>query len=59
MTDAAKAARRDYLREYKRKNAAKINAYNRKWRKDNPEKVKEYNLKYWSKKAQEAQAHEL
>ena len=51
MTDEAKEARRKYQREYKRKNAAKINAYNRAWRKANPEKARQYNLNYWSKKA--------
>lgn len=53
MTDAAKEARREYLRAYKRKNAEYINAYNRAWRKAHPEKVKEYNAAYWSKKATE------
>lgn len=53
MNDAAKKARADYQREYKRKNAEKINAYNRAWRKANPEKVKEYNSNYWQKKAAE------
>ena len=55
MTDAAKEARRKYQREYKRKNAEKLNAYNRAWRKANPEKTKQYNAKYWSKKAGESQ----
>lgn len=53
MTDEAKEARRKYQREYKRKNAEKINAYNRAWRKANPEKARQYNLNYWSKKAAE------
>lgn len=51
MTDAATEARRQYQKEYKRKNADKINEYQRKWRKANPEKVKAYEAKYWSKKA--------
>ena len=48
MTDAAKQTRKEYLREYRRKNAQAINAYNRKWRKANPEKVRAYNSKYWN-----------
>ena len=53
MTDKAKEARRAYQKEYKRKNAEKINAYNRAWRKANPEKTRQYNQNYWSKKAAE------
>jgi hypothetical protein len=51
MTENAANARREYMREYKRKNAKKINAYNRAWRKANPEKTKQYNANYWMKKA--------
>ena len=39
MTAAAKAAKRQYSRE---------------WRKKNPEKVREYNDRYWQKKAEAA-----
>ena len=56
MTDAAKEARRIYQREYKRRNAEKINAYNRKWRKENPDKTRQYNQNYWNKKAQAKEA---
>ena len=44
-------ARREYMREYKKKNAKRINAYNRAWRKANPEKTKQYNINYWTKRA--------
>ena len=53
MTDKAKAARREYQREYKRRNAERINAYNRAWRKANPEKARQYNQNYWTKKAEQ------
>ena len=53
MTDEARAARQDYLREYRRKNAERINEYNRNWRKANPDKTRAYNAAYWSKKAAE------
>lgn len=38
MNEAAKQARREYYREYRRKH---------------PEKVREYNERYWTKKAAE------
>lgn len=53
MTEEAKAARREYKRNYNRANAEKINEYQKKWRAANPEKVKAYNQSYWSKKAEE------
>lgn len=39
MNDAAKAAARQYKRE---------------WRARNPDKVRQYNARYWEKKAQDA-----
>ena len=39
MTEAAKAARREYKK---------------KWQRENADKVKEYQARYWDKKAQEA-----
>lgn len=41
MNEAAKAARRAYMR---------------KWQRENRDKVKQYQEKYWNKKAQEATA---
>ena len=40
MTDEAKAARREYKRQ---------------WRKNNPDKVKAQQDRYWQKKAEEAE----
>lgn len=40
MNEAAKAARREYIREWNRKN---------------PDKLREYRERYWTKKAQEAE----
>ncbi len=54
MTDEARRARSEYLKEYRRKNAARINAYNRQWRAENPDKTREYNARYWSKRANKA-----
>lgn len=53
--EAAKKARAEYQREYKRKNAERINAYNREWRKKHPEKTKQYNENYWIKRAKAAE----
>ncbi len=41
MTDEARAAQREYLRE---------------WRKKNPDKTKEYAAAYWERKAEKAKA---
>ena len=57
MTEAAKAAKREYDRKYRAANKEKFAEYQRKWRQANPEKVKEANRKYWERKAAEAAAH--
>lgn len=57
MTEAAKAAKREYDRKYRAANREKYAEYQRKWRQANPEKVKEANRKYWERKAAEAAAH--
>lgn len=51
MTEAAKAAKREYQRKYRAANREKLAAYQRKWSQDNPEKVREYTARYWAKKA--------
>ena len=47
MSEAAKAAQREYKREYMRK-----------WRAANKEKVAAINCKYWESKAQKARCEE-
>lgn len=51
-------ARREYYRQYRRKNADKINARSREWRRKNPDKCREYAVRYWEKKALEAEKEE-
>lgn len=51
MTEAAKAAKREYQRKYRAANREKLAAYQRKWSQENPEKVREYTARYWAKKA--------
>lgn len=55
MSAEAVEARRNYQREYRRKNQAKINAKRREWRADNRDKVRRYNQKYWERKAGKVQ----
>lgn len=55
MSAEAVEARRNYQREYRRKNQAKINAKRREWRADNRDKVQQYNREYWERKAGKAQ----
>lgn len=47
MTTEAQEARRNYKKQYRRKNREKINAYQKKWRANNPAKVQEYQRRYW------------
>lgn len=44
MSEAAKEARRLYMKEYLRE-----------WKRKNPEKVKEHNERYWERKAKQAE----
>lgn len=43
ISEQARAAQREYLRE---------------WRRKNPDKVRENNRRYWERKAQQMAAHE-
>lgn len=45
--EQAKAARREYFREYRRKNRDKLNAYRRDYMQNHPGKRAEYNNTYW------------
>lgn len=51
MTDEAREARNEYMRNWRKKNREKVNERNRKYREKNKEKVKEYNERYWAKVA--------
>lgn len=55
MTPEARAAKNEYMREYRKKNRDKCNANSRRWRRNNPEKVKACAIRYWEKKAEEAE----
>ncbi len=52
VTDDAAKMKREYHRQYQKKNKEKLNDYVRKWRSENPDKVRQYNQSYWERKAQ-------
>lgn len=58
LSEKAVEARREYQRQYRKRNSEKILARQRKWRKENPEKAREYISRYWERKAQEAEEKE-
>lgn len=68
MSEEAREARREYQREYRKKNADRIrankrewqhrnkercNGYVRAWRRNHPDAVSEINARYWKKKAEQ------
>ena len=46
-----KSAQRQYMREWRLKNADHLKKYQREWRKRNPDKVMEYKLRFWTRQA--------
>ena len=53
LSETAKKARAEYMREYRKKNKERIRKQNAEWRKNNPEKLKAAQDRFWSKKARE------
>ena len=51
MTQEARNAQADYMREYRRKNKERLSEYRKKWAKNNPDKVRVYRERAWEKKA--------
>lgn len=66
MSDAARKAKAEYAREYRKANAEKIResrrryrkghiaqiaAYQRKWNREHPDAKRRYNAAYWERKA--------
>ena len=43
--------RRDYYKQYNKKNKERLKEYQRRWRTKNQEKVKQYEQNYWRNKA--------
>ena len=53
MNDEARAKRREYARNYRKKNREQINAYRRRWAKENPDKIRQYQETFWTKQVEE------
>lgn len=53
MNEAAKHARYEYMKRYRKENRERINELKREWNRNNPDKVKEYQERYWERKADE------
>ena len=51
MLEKAKKLKAEYLKQYRKDNKDKLNAYQREYRANNKDKVKQYNQNYWLKKA--------
>lgn len=43
--------RRDYYKQYNKKNKERLKEYQKRWRTKNQEKVKQYEQNYWRNKA--------
>ena len=52
LSEEAKAVKREYYREYRKKNRERLNAYLRRWRSENAEKLRGYVQQYWERKVQ-------
>ncbi len=50
----AEELRRQYNREWRRRNAEQVRKYKREWLRKHPGKQAEYTARYWQKKAEEA-----
>ena len=53
MTDEAIQKRREYQKEYYKKNKEHISQRHKNWRDNNKDKIKQYNKNYWEKLVQQ------
>lgn len=56
MSKPATNTRRNYYREYRKKNAEKLKVYKKAWNSENKSKIAEHQKRYWEKKAAEMAA---
>ncbi len=59
MTNSAKEARAEYMREYRQRETdekEKRRECAKKWRQDNPDKIKAARVRFWNKKAEAVRA---
>jgi len=60
LSDAARAARREYERNWRKQNHTRVLLYHSNWQKRHRERQKVYRERYWEKKAlQMAQAGQI
>lgn len=55
LSQAAKAARLEYMREYRKQNRERIREYSKRWNAEHPSAQKEYQRRYWERRAKAAQ----
>ena len=53
LSKEAREAKRQYQREYKKRNKERLAAYRRKYAAENPDKIRQYHVNYWENKALE------
>ena len=56
LSERAKAARREYLRNRSEESKEKRREYMREWRQKNPDKIRQHQETYWERKADELEA---
>lgn len=52
LSEEAQAVKREYYREYRKKNRERLNEYLRQWRAAHSEKLRQYDQQYWERKVQ-------
>lgn len=58
LSEAARKARNEYMRGWRKKNREKVNEYQAKYRSKNPDKVKQWNKNKWERIAAADKASE-
>lgn len=53
MSEEAKALKREYNRQWRKRNTDHVKEYQKQWRAENRDKEALYSQRYWEKKSQE------
>lgn len=53
ISEEAKALKREYNRQWRKRNAEHVKEYQKKWRSENKDKELLYNQRYWEKQVKE------
>lgn len=56
LSEEAKIARREYMREWRKNNLERSREYSKKWNAKNKDKIKEYQKRYWERISEEKKA---